>query len=158
MNPAMVALLDQYARACVAIGEAYGRARDVANTRAAMLRVALVQAVRRETELVAPGEGTTIQEAQLLVGTWGDRTFPKRTVYSSLAKLTLEEIPEFLLSKADDPGEYADLLIMVLDVAHQKRIDAGAALLEKHAKNERRVWVQTAAGTYHHVEGAANEE
>lgn len=91
----------------------------------------------------------SISELQHMTGSWADRVFPDRTVHTSLSKLVLEEIPEFLLSKASDPSEYADLLILVLDVAHQKGINAERAVIEKHQKNIRRVWIRTESGYYH---------
>jgi len=93
----------------------------------------------------------TIGEAQAMVGEWADRVFPDRTVYTTLAKLVMEEIPEFLMAKADDAGEYADLVILILDVAHQKRIDVGAAVMRKHQRNVGRAWARTESGIYHNV-------
>lgn len=93
----------------------------------------------------------SITQAQEMVGTWADRVFPHRTIHTTLSKLVMEEVPEFLLSKANDPLEYADLLILILDAAHQKKIDAGAAVVAKHHVNTKRVWEQTDSGVYHSV-------
>jgi hypothetical protein len=101
--------------------------------------------------------GLTIREAQEMVGKWADRVFPDRTVHTSISKLMLEEIPEFLLAKANDADEYADLMILVLDVAHQKGIDVEAALTAKHRKNTLRAWAKGPTGSYQHVPGSEAE-
>lgn len=113
--------------------------------------------IEREKAGIAPSGRTlapgamSVNEMQHMVGTWADRVFPDRTVHTSLSKLVLEEIPEFLLSKANDPGEYADLMILTLDVAHQKGINVEAAVVAKHQKNTQRIWVRTESGFYHNA-------
>ncbi len=100
---------------------------------------------------------STIRGTQRMIGEWADRVFPDRTVHTTLSKLVLEEIPEFLLDGAEDPDEYADLVILILDVAHQRGIDVEAAVEAKHRRNVRRAWFATESGVYHHVEDEEDE-
>ena len=80
-----------------------------------------------------------IKALQDRVVKWADRLYPDRTVHGALSKLVLEEIPEFLM-KPTDPLEYADLLIMIFDIAHLSGIDIKEAVLAKIAINEARRW------------------
>ena len=82
----------------------------------------------------------SISALQRDIAEWADKVFPNRTAHGSLSKLVLEEIPEFIGSGMSDPHEYADLVIMILDIAHLKGIDVGKAVIEKMGINRSRSW------------------
>jgi len=82
----------------------------------------------------------SITDLQANIKAWADSVFPHRTAHGALCKLVLEEIPEFCLdTKSED--EYADLLILLLDVATLNGIDVEGAVTRKMAKNRKRTWV-----------------
>lgn len=81
-----------------------------------------------------------IAEAQQRIKNWADRVYPERTAHGALVKLMLEEIPELLNGGLDDPGEYADTLILLLDIAEMRGIDAIQAVHDKMKINEERSW------------------
>lgn len=86
------------------------------------------------------------------IASWADRVFPDRTPHGSLCKMVMEEIPELLNGGLDDPLEYADVLILLLDVAHLRGIDAIAAAHQKMGVNERRKWqVDPETNMMHHL-------
>jgi hypothetical protein len=92
----------------------------------------------------------SIQEWQAEITAWSNAQFPDRTLFGTVAKLALEEMPEFLRNR-DDPLEYADMLILILDIASQQGIDVGAALEQKMAINRKRSWAMGADGLYKHT-------
>jgi hypothetical protein len=84
---------------------------------------------------------------------WADRVYPDRTAHGALVKLVLEEIPELLHGGLHDPLEYADILILVLDIASLHGFDAIRAAHQKMDINERRRWtVDSDTGLMRHVE------
>ncbi len=94
------------------------------------------------------------------IGKWADQVFPDRTPHGTLSKLVLEEIPEFLFKLKNgeqDAGEYADLLVLILDVAYQRGINCEEAVIEKMRVNRARTWKKGENGTYQHVEEPAVE-
>jgi len=94
----------------------------------------------------------TVQDLQEEIKTWADQVFPNRTPYSALSKLVMEEIPELLNGGLDDPGEWADLLILVLDGADLRGIDVVQAAFDKMEINRHRTWkVNPETGIMHHV-------
>lgn len=98
-----------------------------------------------------PGD---VEELQARITRWADRVFPDRTAQNALQKLVMEEIPELLNGGLNDPLEYGDVLILILDVAHLRGIDAVAAAHAKMAINEKRQWLRDKdTGLMHHVEG-----
>lgn len=66
---------------------------------------------------------------------WADECFPDRTLAECFAKLTLDELPE-VWRNPTDPEEYADVLVLVLDMAT-------LAIREHNTRNA----AQIAAGT-----------
>lgn len=97
-----------------------------------------------------PADPVTVLQGRIAV--WADRVFPHRTPHGSLCKMVMEEIPELLNGGLDDPLEYADVLILLLDVAHLRGIDAIAAAHQKMSINERRKWqVDPETNMMHHV-------
>lgn len=92
-----------------------------------------------------------VRRLQDRIKAWADSVFPERTAHNALCKLVMEEIPELLNGGLDDPMEYADVLILILDVASLRGIDAIGAAHEKMAVNEGRSWVKDpATGLMHH--------
>lgn len=83
----------------------------------------------------------SISVLQSDIAAWADGLYPSRTAHTSLVKLVLEEIPEFISSGMKDPDEYADLVILILDIAHLRGIDVGKAVVGKMQRNRERVWV-----------------
>jgi predicted house-cleaning noncanonical NTP pyrophosphatase (MazG superfamily) len=92
----------------------------------------------------------TIVQAQELVVKWADSTFPNRNYKTAISKIMLEEMPEFL----QDPtrGEWADVMILWLDVAHLLGIDPAFAIIAKMDTNSKRVFeLDEESGLYHHI-------
>lgn len=83
-----------------------------------------------------------VEHLQQRITQWADQVFPDRTAIGALSKLMLEEIPELLNGGLDDPHEYADVLILVLDIASLRGIDAVQAAHEKMTINEQRTWAR----------------
>lgn len=79
---------------------------------------------------------------------WADSVFPDRKPESALLKL-FEETGE-LVRDPTAAGEYADICIMVFDLAHMHGIDLAAAIREKLEINKHRDWVKTKTGTLQH--------
>lgn len=110
-------------------------------------------AIRKVLDELGAGAAPSIEDMQKDIATWANAVFPNRTAHGSLAKLVLEEIPEFIMAGMKDPLEYADLVIMILDIAHLQGINVGQALIEKMAINKQRVWrVDEETGFLKHVD------
>ena len=82
------------------------------------------------------------------VVSWANETIPERTVSSALIKM-FEEIGE-LTKDLRSPGEYADVMIMLLDLANMHDVDIAQAVWDKMAVNRSRKWTVTETGTYQH--------
>lgn len=65
----------------------------------------------------------------------------------------IDELPELLHGGLNDPMEYADVLILVLDIAYLNGIDAVQAAHKKMDINEKRKWAVKPNGLLQHVEG-----
>lgn len=104
-------------------------------------------------------EGSTIAEIQKDITDWANRTFPDRTYQGTFNKLVFEEIPELINGGVHDPMEYADILILVLDLAYLVGVDAEKAVTKKMAINKARVWRQNpTSGLYQHVKSQYSGE
>ena len=90
-----------------------------------------------------------IEELTREVVQWADSAFPGRKPQSALLKL-FEETGE-LVKDPSDASEYADIFIMLLDLANMHGVDVVKAIRDKLALNRQRVWVKTATGTLQHV-------
>lgn len=103
-------------------------------------------------------EGTqkdTITESQRMIAKWADVVYPDRTAEHALTKMMLHEIPELLQSGVDDPLEFADVAILLFDIAHLKGIDIGEAIEQKMMINRDRMWaVDPKTGVMSHVKKA----
>lgn len=82
--------------------------------------------------------GEQISDLQQEIAEWADSVYPHRTNESILKKLD-EEVAE-LRSATLDPHEYADLIILILDLGRMNGIDIGRAVREKIEINNGRQW------------------
>ena len=62
--------------------------------------------------------------------------------------ICMEEIPEWLRDP-NDPNEYADIVILVFDLASMKGIDIESAVLAKMAINRKRTWSTDETGLFY---------
>ena len=85
---------------------------------------------------------------------WADSVFPDRGPESALLKL-FEETGE-LVKDPRAAGEYADICIMIFDLAHMHGVDLAQAIRDKLALNRSRTWMKTATGTLQHMEPTAS--
>jgi len=93
----------------------------------------------------------TLKAFQVGITAWADRMFPDRTADEILRKMLIEV--EELIEDRVTPDEYADVVILVLDLASQYGIDIERAVLDKMAVNEHRQWRRDpATGTMQHME------
>lgn len=92
----------------------------------------------------------TIADVQKLISGWADRTFPDRTIGEAILKLK-KELAELDTASYLDAGEFADVAILLFDVAHLSGIDISTAVENKMAINEKRVWQKLDDGTHQHV-------
>ena len=79
---------------------------------------------------------------------WADSVFPNREPAAALLKL-FEEVGE-LVRNPESPGEYADICIMLFDLAAMHKVDLSQAIVEKMAINRSRRWTVTKNGTMQH--------
>lgn len=93
----------------------------------------------------------SINELARAVHAWAADTFPNRTVSATFVKL-FEEIGEVVKSPSSG-GEYADVLILLFDLALMHGVDDLQGELSKKMEiNKQRHWSEHSAGTFHHVE------
>lgn len=94
----------------------------------------------------------TLRDLQTEVTAWADSVYPGRSFNSIVLKLE-EELQEIKDSGYADPEEYADTLILLLDLASAYDIDIAAAVRAKIEKNKTRVWiVDPATEIMRHIE------
>lgn len=111
------------------------------------LAVSDVQPETNEEETKDP-----ITESQRMIAEWADAVYPDRTPEHALIKMMLHEIPELLQGGVNDPLEFADVAILLFDIAHLKGIDIGKAIADKMKINKKRIWgVDPATGVMSHV-------
>lgn len=92
----------------------------------------------------------SILELQELVVKWANHQFPNRKANETLAKLVLEEIPE--LAKTPTADEFADILILVLDLGYLLEIDLEKAIRDKIQINRARSWIKDPkVGYWRHI-------
>lgn len=91
-----------------------------------------------------------IQQLTAKVVEWADSVFPERRPESALLKL-FEEVGE-LVKDPSDGSEYADIMIMMLDLAHMHNIDIEMETLVKLEINRTRNWAKSKTGTLQHKE------
>lgn len=94
----------------------------------------------------------TVRELQEQVHAFAEETFGPGREDAAWKKL-FEEIGE-TLKNPRDPGEWADIFIVLLDLAKMYGVDVGSASVDKMAVNRQRVWTKTETGVMQHVAGA----
>jgi len=82
---------------------------------------------------------------------WVNKTLPNRSIPKTKAKL-FEEMGELVGSDFKDPAEYADVLIVLDDLAEQHGIDLTDAVIAKMNINRNRDWSLRESGVYKHVD------
>ena len=94
--------------------------------------------------------GLTIGTMSKLIVAWAEQTFPKgRNYKTAISKIMLEEMPEFLQEPSAE--EWADVIIIWLDIAVLMGIDPEAAIMNKMSTNVDRTFVlDDESGLYHH--------
>ena len=124
----------------------FGRLHPVEGTEV-RLAVSDVQPKTNEEKAKDP-----IQQLQQVISEWADEVYPNRTVENALTKMMLHEIPELLHGRAMDPMEFADVAILLFDVAHLQGIDIAQAMRFKMKVNRNRKWeIDPATGLMSHV-------
>ena len=124
----------------------FGRLHPVDGTEI-RLAVSDVQPKTNEEETKDP-----ITESQRMIAEWADAVYPNRTPEHALTKMMLHEIPELLQGGVNDPLEFADVAILLFDIAHLKGIDIGKAISDKMEINKKRIWgIDPATGLMSHV-------
>ena len=82
----------------------------------------------------------TLGEIQHEVGSWGDETFPHSTPDSVLAHLK-REVQELLdADPANRQAECADVVMLLMHIAHKEGWSLERAVLMKLAINQSRSW------------------
>ena len=81
-----------------------------------------------------------ISELQMSIATWANEIIPDRTAHNAIVKLMVHELPELLNGGLDDPLEYADIAILVFDIAYLQGINIGKAIRDKMEINRDRKW------------------
>lgn len=87
------------------------------------------------------------------IGAWGDVTFPNSTQQTIIAHLRSEVNEE--IAPDCDPEELADAAMLVMQLAHKRKLNLDALVRAKFEKNKRRKWVwDEKAGFSRHVKEA----
>lgn len=93
------------------------------------------------------------------IGAWGDRTFPNATIGSIISHLR-EEVDELAiacdraLDRARIGPEAADVVMLVIQLAHRNGFSLAEEVERKFAVNQQRRWTVTAPGGHtKHEEG-----
>ena len=92
----------------------------------------------RAANAFAKRSGADIRRLQEIITVWADATFPNRRTPDILLKL-YEEVGEFARNPKS-AAEFADIMILLLDLAHINGIDAHKAVVEKMIINSQRSW------------------
>lgn len=107
-----------------------------------------------ETKII---DWDSMSDTAEVIHTWANCTFPGRTPEGALTKLGMAEIPELLTHfNARGPegiaGEWADCMILLLDLAKLWGLDPARAIEAKMQVNARRVWKKNEAlGHWQHA-------
>lgn len=89
-------------------------------------------------------------EENLLDATeWVETVIPHRT-HESTKKKFMEEVLELTISDFKDPKEFADVLILLDDLARTSGVDLADAVAEKNKINNNRTWTKDSRGVYQH--------
>ena len=92
-----------------------------------------------------------VMDLQKEIAEWADTLWPNRKAMTALTKMQMEEIPELIMGGLE-PGELADVGILLFDIAHLTGIDLVSAIREKMVINRARSWVTNPeTGLSHHM-------
>lgn len=95
----------------------------------------------------------SLKALQREVSEWADSVYPNRSFEATVGKFH-EEIAELQQSGHADPSEYADVLILALDLATLCGIDIEKAVRDKIEINYRRRWaIDPETGLMSHLKG-----
>lgn len=97
-----------------------------------------------------------IREIREYIVEWCDEVYPERTVEQMTSKL-LEEFKE-LAERPLDAWEFADVFIILLDLADELGFDLAKLAYHKMAINRRRSWKIDHTGVLQHVEPTGSVE
>jgi NTP pyrophosphatase (non-canonical NTP hydrolase) len=90
-----------------------------------------------------------VRQMQASIHQWAETTFPGRPVHSALVKL-FEEIGE-VIKEPSKEEEWADVMILWLDLAAMHGVDIAGAVMRKMQINRQRRWAVDANGLMSHV-------
>ncbi len=91
----------------------------------------------------------SLEQLQARVTAWADKQFPDRVAAIAWMKF-FEEIGE-VLKNPQDPLEWADVMILFLDLAKMHKIHLTPAVLEKLMINHERSWGVGPSGLMQHT-------
>lgn len=91
----------------------------------------------------------TVTELATEIHDWANATFPDRPTHSAWVKL-FEEIGE-VIKDPDDPLEWADVFILLMDLTKIHRIDIAGAVRDKIRINRERKWAVDSRGLMSHT-------
>ena len=94
--------------------------------------------------------GDSMSLLQSAVHDWANETFPGRVPANAWLKL-FEELGE-TIKNPEDPLEWGDVMIMLMDLAKMHGVDLYSATFAKLEINRSRVWDQMPSGVFQHVE------
>jgi NTP pyrophosphatase (non-canonical NTP hydrolase) len=93
-----------------------------------------------------------MRQLQADIHQWANEVFPDRTVASAMLKL-YKELSE-VIENPNDATEYADVAIILLDLAEMHGVDLEVAVIKKMAINRNRKWkVNPITGVMSHIRG-----
>jgi NTP pyrophosphatase (non-canonical NTP hydrolase) len=95
----------------------------------------------------------SIRDTQAAITQWADEQFPTRAPDGTFKKF-LGEMAEF--AESPNASEFADMIILLFDLASMYKIDIPTAVRDKMLINVKREWVfNTNTGMAHHVKSAS---
>lgn len=100
---------------------------------------------------------TDLEQVQDEITRWANATFPERTAFNALSKVTMKEIPELLVhleeQGTDNIGtELADVFILLIDLAAMWEVNLPTAIRDKMFVNYERTWKRDKeSGLWQHI-------
>jgi NTP pyrophosphatase (non-canonical NTP hydrolase) len=106
-------------------------------------------AMNEAIKIVRAYPGHSLDQLQAIVHEWANEQFPDREPSIAWMKL-FEELGE-VIKDPKDPLEWADVLILVLDLAAIYGVTLDNAVLDKMEINRRRTWGTSPTGVMVHT-------
>lgn len=96
----------------------------------------------------------SLRALQTFIAEWADVAIsPTRSIEYAKRKLVFEELPELTITNFKDPAEFADVMMLLMDIAHLQGIDIQDAIAKKAIVNCNRNWkIDPETGCANHVE------